>query len=176
VLQKSSTEGWGTYHGKLEVNSLANHTVESIHRIFKSRLCFFTSIKPGSFPVLSSVYAFGHILIAEILWILKLEVNQFRVMCLVCLLCPTLARQAPLSMGFSRQEYWSRITWYYYLILCPPPRDLPNPGIKPRSPTLQADSLPSEPPGKPSYLLPCKHWVLMSLWIVCKSSSISPMK
>ena len=53
-----------------------------------------------------------------------------------------LAHQAPLSMGFSRQEYWSGLP-------CPPPRDPPNPGIELRSPTLQADSLPSEPPGKP---------------------------
>ena len=52
------------------------------------------------------------------------------------------ARQAPLSIGFSRQEYWSELP-------CPPPGDLPNPGVKPGSPTLQADSLPSEPPGKP---------------------------
>ena len=52
------------------------------------------------------------------------------------------ARQAPLSMGFSRQEHWSGLA-------CPLPGDLPNPGIKPRSPTLQADSLPSEPLGKP---------------------------
>ena len=43
---------------------------------------------------------------------------------------------------FSRQEYWC-------VLLCPPPGDLPNPGIEPRSPALQADSLPSEPPGKP---------------------------
>ena len=50
--------------------------------------------------------------------------------------------QAPLSMGFSRQEYWSELP-------CCSPRDLPNPGIKPRSPALQADSLPSEPLGKP---------------------------
>ena len=48
------------------------------------------------------------------------------------------ACQASLSMGFSRQEYWSGV-------LCPPPRDLPDPGIKPGSPTLQADSLLSEP-------------------------------
>ena len=53
----------------------------------------------------------------------------------------TVAPQAPLSMGFSRQEYWSGLP-------CPPPGDLPNPGIEPRSPTLQADSLLSEPPGK----------------------------
>ena len=45
-----------------------------------------------------------------------------------------------LSMGFSSQEYWSGLP-------CPPPGDLPKPGIKSRSPTLQADSLPSEPPG-----------------------------
>ena len=51
------------------------------------------------------------------------------------------ARQAPLSMGFSRQEYWRGLP-------CPPPGDLPNPGIEPRSPALQADSLPTEPPGK----------------------------
>ena len=48
----------------------------------------------------------------------------------------------PLSMGFSRQEYWSGLP-------CPPPGDLVNPGIKSTSPTLQADCLPSEPPGKP---------------------------
>ena len=54
----------------------------------------------------------------------------------------TTAHQAPLSMGFSRQEYWRGLP-------CPPPGDLPHPGIKPRSPALQANSLPSEPPGKP---------------------------
>ena len=51
------------------------------------------------------------------------------------------AHQAPLSMEFSRQEYWS-------LLLFPSPGDLPDPEIKPRSPALQADSLLSEPPGK----------------------------
>ena len=58
----------------------------------------------------------------------------------------TVAHQAPLSMGFSRQEYWSGLPF-------PSPGDLPNPGIKPRSPTFQADSLPSEPPGKPELVL-----------------------
>ena len=48
---------------------------------------------------------------------------------------------APLTMEFSRQEYWGRLP-------LPSPGDLPNPGIKPGSPALQADSLPSEPPGK----------------------------
>ena len=50
--------------------------------------------------------------------------------------------QAPLSIGFSRQEYLSGLP-------CTPPGDLPNPGIEPRSPALQEDSLPTEPPGKP---------------------------
>ena len=54
----------------------------------------------------------------------------------------TVACQVPLSMGFSRQEYWSGL-------LFPSPGDLPNPAIKPGSPELQADSLPSEPPGNP---------------------------
>ena len=52
----------------------------------------------------------------------------------------TAARQVPLFTEFSRQEYWSGSSF-------PPPGDLPNPGINPRSSTLQADSLPSEPPG-----------------------------
>ena len=58
----------------------------------------------------------------------------------------TIAHQAPLSMGFSRQGYWSGLP-------CPPPGDLPNPGIKLGSPVLQADSLLSEPPGKPYSLV-----------------------
>ena len=52
-------------------------------------------------------------------------------------------RQAPLSMGFPKQEYWSGLPF-------PPPGDLPNPRIKPRSSALHTDSLPSEAPGKPS--------------------------
>ena len=62
---------------------------------------------------------------------------------LVAKSCPTLAtpwtvaHQAPLSMGFSRQEYWNGLPF-------PSPRDLPNPGIEPRSPALQADDLPTD--------------------------------
>ena len=52
------------------------------------------------------------------------------------------AFQASLSMGFSGQESWSRLP-------LPSPGDLPNPGIKPRSPVLQADTLTSDLPGKP---------------------------
>ena len=54
----------------------------------------------------------------------------------------TVAHQAPLSMGFSRQEYWSGLPF-------PSPGDLPIPGIEPMSPELQADALTSEPSGKP---------------------------
>ena len=60
----------------------------------------------------------------------------------------TVACQAPLSMRFPRQEYWSGLP-------CPPPRDIPDPGNKPMSPAspaLQVNSLPTEPPGKPD---PC---------------------
>ena len=53
----------------------------------------------------------------------------------------TVPHQAPLSMGFSRQEYWSGLSF-------PSPGDLPDPGIEPGSPALQADTLISEPPGK----------------------------
>ena len=59
----------------------------------------------------------------------------------------TVACQAPLSMGFSRQEYWSGLPF-------PSPGHLPNPRIKPGSPALQPESLPSEPPGKHHSQLP----------------------
>ena len=66
----------------------------------------------------------------------------------VARLCPTLltpwiiACQAPLSLGFCRREYWTGLPF-------PSPGDVPDPGIELDSPALQADSLPSEPPGNP---------------------------
>ena len=54
----------------------------------------------------------------------------------------TVAHQASPAVGFSRQEYWSGLPF-------PSPGDLPDPGIKPRVPALEADALTSEPPGKP---------------------------
>ena len=56
----------------------------------------------------------------------------------------TIAHQTPLSMEFSRQEYWSGFPF-------PFPGDLPDPRLKPRSPALQAGALPSEPPEKPRH-------------------------
>ena len=58
----------------------------------------------------------------------------------------TVAHQAPLSIEFSRQEYWSGVQFLS-------PGDLPDLGIKPRSPALQANSLLSEPPGNPWCIL-----------------------
>ena len=58
----------------------------------------------------------------------------------------TIARQSPLSLEFSRQEYWSGLTF-------PSPRDLPDPRIELRFPALQTDSLLSEPPGIPHRVL-----------------------
>ena len=62
----------------------------------------------------------------------------------------TVAYRAPLSMEFSRQEYWSRLPF-------PSPEDLPDPGLEPRSPALEADALLSEPQGKCIYIYICIH-------------------
>ena len=69
----------------------------------------------------------------------------------------TVAYLAPPSMGFSRQEYCSGLPF-------PSPGDLPEPGIKPRSPTLQTDDLPSEPTGKSYYVLKDDNYIAVSLY------------
>ena len=73
----------------------------------------------------------------------------------------TVAYQAPPSMGFSRQEYWSGLPF-------PSPGDLPGPGIEPRSPAFQADTLTSEPPGKPWY---CQIFFYSRETLFCAYSS-----
>ena len=65
----------------------------------------------------------------------------------------TVAYQAPPSMGFSREEYWSGLPF-------PSPGDLPEPGIEPGSPAFQADGLTSEPPGKPVVLNYESYWII----------------
>ena len=67
----------------------------------------------------------------------------------------TVAYQVPLPIGFSRQEYWSGL-------LFPSPGDLPDPRIEPGSPALQADTLPSEPPGKLINLIKCLNFSFSS--------------
>ena len=78
----------------------------------------------------------------------------------------TVPHQDPLSMEFSRQEYWSGLPF-------PSPGDLPDPGIQPRSPTSQVDSLPFEPSGKP----PHNSIYLSSVQFSCSvmSDSCNPM-
>ena len=71
----------------------------------------------------------------------------------------TVAHQTPLSMGFPRQEYWSRLPF-------PPPGDLPDPGTEPTSPTLAGGFFTTEPPGKPLYQWhgwKSKFWILSHL-------------
>ena len=60
-------------------------------------------------------------------------------------------------MEFSREEYWSGLPF-------PSPGDLPNPGIEPGFPALQADALPSEPPGKPLYYIKNSHIMSIENW------------
>ena len=73
--------------------------------------------------------------------------------CFICVqLCATswtVARQAPLSTGFPKQEYWSGLSF-------PSAGDLPDPRIEPGSPTLKADSLQSEPPREQNNLVDCQ--------------------
>ena len=75
----------------------------------------------------------------------------------------TIAYQASPPVGFSRQEYWRGLPF-------PSPGDLPDPGIEPGSPTLQADTLPSEPPGKSS-LSPVIHKKFQNKLYQCHSNS-----
>ena len=77
----------------------------------------------------------------------------------------TIAYQAPLSMGFSRQEYWSGFTF-------PSPGDLPNPGIEPRSPALQADAL--IPEQIVLFSLIVKEWLLW--WFLARDVNQSPVR
>ena len=86
-------------------------------------------------------------------------VQSLCVLCFIAQSCPTLstpwtaALQAPLPLGFSRQEHWSGLP-------CPSPGDLPSPGIEPRSPALRADSLPPEPPRKPCWVMSVTAFIL----------------
>ena len=80
------------------------------------------SLKEKLWPTLCDVKSFSHVRLFATPW--------------------TVTYHAPPSMGFSQQEYWRELPF-------PSPGDLPNPGIELRSPTLHADTLLSEPPGKP---------------------------
>ena len=81
----------------------------------------------------------------------------------------TAASQAPLSMGFPRQEYWSGLP-------LPSPGDLPNPGIEPMSPALAGGFFTTEPPGKPFILIKVKAkshmWLEAPVWTVRLRSTL----
>ena len=77
---------------------------------------------------------------------------------------PHVAYQAPPSMGFSRQEYWSELPF-------PSPGDLPNPGIEPGSPTLWADTLTSEPPRNTNHQGDNKFYFISVLFLFFLLSS-----
>ena len=78
----------------------------------------------------------------------------------------TVAHEAPLSMGFSRQEYWSGFPF-------PSSGDLPDPGVEPRSPVLQADTLPTEPPGKPICMLKGSSFLILQRGELAQREKIS---
>ena len=104
---------------------------------------------------------------------MKVKVKVIQSCLTLCNPSWTVAHQAPLFVEFSRQEYWNGLPFL-------PPGDLPNPGIEPGSPTLQADSLSSEPPGITEWCLPVllcvthvtpgsQQWIRCSLhcyWLV----------
>ena len=90
-------------------------------------------------------------------------------LCLTLLTPWTVAHQAPLSMGFSRQEYWS-------VLPCPSSGDFPDPGIKPVSPVapaLQADSLPLSHRGSPNLYMFLLNFYVLQLEINQKTTIIS---
>ena len=96
---------------------------------------FFDSFYLLKFPICSHMLSF-----VQENFLIYCEVKSLS--CVRLFVTPwTVAHQAPPSMGFSRQEYWSGLPF-------PSPGDLPDPGIEPRSLALQADALTSEPPGK----------------------------
>ena len=77
----------------------------------------------------------------------------------LCATLWTVACQAPLSLGFSREEYWSGL-------LFPSPGDLPDPGIEPASPAFQADSLPAELTAKPIlYIVVCVFYTQQCIYV-----------
>ena len=93
----------------------------------------------------------------------RTELNKLKSLSHVLLFATpwTVTYQAPLSMGFPRQEYWNGLPF-------PSPEDLSHPGIEPGSPELQADTVLSEPPGKRSL----NHWTTRE---VPESGDYSPV-
>ena len=118
-----------------------NNTLSLVLKIFSPNLSFDSSndivehIQKFNFCSQPSLYFFKG---SEVTWSKVKSLSRVRLFVTLWIV----AHQAPLSMGFSRQEYWSGLPF-------PSPGDLPDPGIETGSPTLQAHALLPEPPGDP---------------------------
>ena len=118
--------------------------------VIPSRFYYLTTLPLSDFTVLERFYAqyFSTppsypLVISASLKVLRTMRTHVWLSCVWLFVTPwSVACQVPLSMAFSRQEYWSGLPF-------PSPGDLPDPGMEPGSSALQADSLPSEPPGQP---------------------------
>ena len=86
--------------------------------------------------------AYMYMCICLVFWFFNKENRKLHSLVRLFVIPWTVACLVPVSMGFCRQEYWSGLPF-------PSPGDLPNSGSEPRSPALQADSLPTKPLGKP---------------------------
>ena len=111
---------------------------------------------------LSKIYTYD-VFTLTVLWVCR-EVGLVTKSCPALKTSQMVAHQGPLSMGFPKQEYGSGLPF-------PSSGELPNPGIKPRLSALQADSLPTEPPGKPLWVcLRCQN--LVADWSVSWNVSL----
>ena len=148
----SSCQPWQFLKGKSGKNIRESSRQESVFYIilhwvqtnwfFLEMFSNLHDLPAGFFRRLLGVMGDYHSLITYLFFKMKVKVKVKSLSRVRLFATPwTVAYQAPLSKGFSRQGYWSGLPF-------PSPGDLPDPGIKPRSPTLQAEALPSEPPGK----------------------------
>ena len=121
-----------------------HHTgLDSLRELHEAVGEFYIKSGEPEFVVVTSCVTLGKALLNLHYSNCSLKVKVKSLSCVQLFVTPwTVAYQAPPSMEFSRQEYWSVLPF-------PSPGDLPGPGIEPGSPALQADALPSKPSGKP---------------------------
>ena len=128
---------------KLIHMDLANDIYKQPQKFNLHKLDILMKFKIEEFSVVSTSIFDSPIILRSISYFIMYALHTCSVTQLCLTLCKpmTVAHQVPLSMKFSRQEYWCGLPFNS-------PGDLPNSGIEPRSPALQADALLSEPPGK----------------------------
>ena len=121
----------------------ANHSEETSHRSLLEASLQSLPLSSHGLPCVPLLSLCESLCCKNTHWTVKVKVKSLSRVRLFA--TPwTVAYQAPPSMGFSRQEYWSGLPF-------PSPGDLPDPGIEPGSPAFQADALTSEPAGKPHF-------------------------